>query len=85
MIGVEATIQFDEGSRIMKHKVTVSVPNREVFKTDIEFLVRQDGQVLGKLLVSKGNVVWRPRNKRQGNKLRWDKFDELMKEHGTAE
>ena len=49
----------------MKHKVTVSVPNREVFKTDIEFLVRQDGQVLGKLLVSKGNVVWRPRNKRQ--------------------
>jgi hypothetical protein len=35
------------------------LPERELGRADMEFLVRRDGSVLGKLLVSKGAVVWR--------------------------
>lgn len=69
----------------MKHKVTLSMPNREVNKADIEFLVKQDDKVLGRLLVSKGNIVWRPRNRRSGKKLRWDRFDALIQTYGRDE
>jgi hypothetical protein len=41
----------------MAHKVTFTLPDREIGKADIEFLVKSDGIVFAKLLVSKGAVV----------------------------
>ena len=67
----------------MAHKVTFSMPEREVGYSDIEFLVRKNGSVLGKLLVSKGAIVWRKKWKsKRGLKLGWARFHELMQEHG---
>ena len=68
----------------MAHKVTFSMPReREVGYSDIEFLVRKNGSVLGKLLVSKGAIVWRKKWKsKRGKKLGWARFHELMEENG---
>jgi hypothetical protein len=69
----------------MAHKVKFAVPQRELGRADIEFLVYKDGQVFGKLLVSKGSVVWRKRWKsKRGKKLGWAAFDRLMEEHGRS-
>jgi len=68
------------------HRVTFSLPERELGHADIEFLVRSNGSVIGKLLVSKGAIVWRKKWKsRRGKKLGWRRFHELMQEHGRRE
>jgi len=69
----------------MAHKVNFLLPERELGNADIEFIIKSDNEVMGKLLVSKGAVVWRSKNKRIGMKVGWKKLDELMQEHGRAE
>ena len=69
----------------MTHKVTFTLPDRDLGKADIQFLVKSNREVLGKLLVSKGAVVWRPKSKKSGKKLGWRKFDEMMKQEGKKE
>jgi len=69
----------------MAHKVTFTLPDRDLGKADIEFLIKSDNVVVGKLLVSKASVVWRSKNKQNGKKLGWKRFDQLMLEHGKAE
>ena len=69
----------------MAHKVTFTLPDREIGKADIEFLVKRDGIVFARLLVSKGAVVWRPKNKQFGKKLEWSRFDEVMQEKECSE
>ena len=67
----------------MAHKVTFSMPERELGKADIEFLVRRNGSVIGRLLVSKGAVVWRKKWKsKRGRQLGWADFHGLMQKHG---
>jgi hypothetical protein len=69
----------------MAHKVTFSLPKRDVGNADVEFLVRSDGIVLGKLLVGKRALVWRPKNKKYGKKLAWGQFDKMMQANGGNE
>lgn len=68
-----------------KHEVTFNIPERELGKADVEFKVKRDKSVLGKLKVSNGTLVWVPRDKTYGFKIDWVKFDELMKTNGTEE
>lgn len=69
----------------MAHKVMFALPDRELGKADIEFKVKKNGQMFGRLLVSKGAVVWRPRNKHRGRRLSWRRFEEIIGEHGRRE
>jgi hypothetical protein len=63
----------------MAHKVTFSLPERELGRADIVVLVKHGGnKVLGKLLVSRGGIEWRPKNSRRGNKRNWVNFDVMM-------
>lgn len=64
-----------------KHDVSFDVPRRQLGKSDINFLVRADGEVLGKLSISNGSIVWFPKLSRKGRKISWKKFDELMQEN----
>lgn len=64
----------------MAHKVTFSVPERTLGREDVEFVVEKDGVRFGTLLVSKGAVEWRPTNKVYRRRMRWDRFDALMRE-----
>ena len=61
-----------------KHNVSFTLPIRKLGKEDIEFYVRADGAIFGKLAVSNGSIVWFPRSSRRGRKIGWKRFDELM-------
>jgi hypothetical protein len=67
------------------HEVTFDLPTRELGKADVHFLVKQDGSILGKLEVSKGAIVWYPKNKKIGHKIGWAKLDDLARDYPRIE
>jgi hypothetical protein len=67
----------------MAHKVQFSIPTRDLGRADIRFKVRRNGSTLGTLEVSRGSVVWFPRDASYGRKVGWRAFDALMKDAGT--
>jgi len=62
----------------MNHDVKFSVPKRELGKADIVFEIKKGKEKFGTLKVSKGSVVWFPRDTTYGHKVGWNKFDGLM-------
>jgi len=56
----------------------------DIGNTDVTFVVKVDGDILGTLTLSRGTIDWRPKKKRRGGKnetqLPWSKFDEVMRE-----
>ena len=44
----------------MAHKVKMDVPTIEMGKADAVFSVKQDGETLGALHISRGAIVWFP-------------------------
>jgi hypothetical protein len=55
----------------------------EVVNADAEIEVRgTDGELLGRLLVSRGSVDWAPANKQLRHRMRWRRFARLMEEEG---
>ena len=69
----------------MKHEVTFDIPTRDLGKTDVHFLVKIDNELLGKLEVSKGALVWYPPNTVLGHKITWLQFAKLMQGYPKAE
>ncbi|MBE0507575.1 MAG: hypothetical protein IBX50_12820 [Marinospirillum sp.] len=67
----------------MAHDVSFSVPSRPLGKSDIEFIIKNDGNTLGTLKISNGSVVWFPSGTTYGHRMRWSKFDKMMKENAT--
>lgn len=66
----------------MSHKVTISeLPILELSHADLIIKVKRNNGVLGHLLISKGAIEWRPRNKQILRKLNWDRFDTVMREN----
>jgi len=66
----------------MSHDVTLALPQIGVGRADVEFKIRQNGNVLGTLKASKGSLVWVPRDATYGFKLDWATFDTLMRGNG---
>lgn len=66
-----------------KHLVSFSIPERELGRADVEFVVKQDEAVLGTLAISNGSLVWFPRGTTYGYKMEWSKFDKVMRDHAT--
>lgn len=64
-----------------KHDVSFNVPQRSLGKADINFFVKRDGAFFGKLAISNGSIVWFPKGSRQGLKMSWYRFDEMMREN----
>lgn len=69
----------------MTHQVTFNVPDYPVSRSDIEFDIKRDGAMFGTLKVSKGGIVWRPRDNRYGYILSWDKIDCIAETGGRKE
>jgi hypothetical protein len=67
------------------HDVRFSIPDRELGKADIEFKVKKQGKLFGTLRVSKGSIVWLPKDTSYGHKIGWVKLDEVMKEQTRFE
>lgn len=62
----------------MRHEVTFQVPERVLGKSDIQFRVKADGEVLGELRVSKGAVVWYSKKSPKGSVVPWGKLDSVI-------
>jgi hypothetical protein len=67
----------------MAHDVQFSIPPRDLGRADISFRVKRNGSVLGTLDISKGSVVWFPKDASYGHKVGWGDLDALMREHGA--
>jgi hypothetical protein len=67
----------------MAHEVSLNLNTNFVLHRDVVVEVKKDGEMLGKLLVSKGNIEWLPAN-HSVNKFRmsWSKFAEMMEVNG---
>ena len=68
-----------------QHNVKFSVPERELGNADIEFYIKKNNQKFGTLKISKGALVWVPRDHTYGHKVGWAKFDEWISENGKKE
>ena len=66
------------------HNVTIDLPTRFVLHSDVTFSVWSDEAKLGELQVSKGSIDWLPGNGRTRYRMRWEKFNELMRQEGRA-
>ena len=66
------------------HDVTIDLPTRFVLHSDVTFVVWSDDAKLGELQVSKGSIDWLPGNGRTRYRMRWEKFNEVMKSEGRA-
>lgn len=64
----------------MAHKVTFRIPERELGREDVEFEISHAGSKVGTLKVSKGTMVWVPKDFTYGHIIGWKDFDILMKE-----
>jgi hypothetical protein len=65
----------------MAHEVTFTIPSRTLGRSDVEFHVYTDEEMLGTLKVSKGTLVWFPANTIYGYRIGWKRFDKLMQEN----
>ena len=65
-----------------QHDVKFMVPERSLGKSDLIFRVWKNGTRFGRLKVSKGAVVWMPRNGKVGYKISWRRFDSVLQETG---
>lgn len=66
-----------------KHDVSFEIPAKFALAKDVVFDIKSDGAKLGTLLISKGNVEWKPA-KAVSTKYRmsWEKFAALMESSG---
>ena len=69
----------------MAFNVEFKVPSRNLGKSDVEFIVRQNSSVLGTLTISKGTLVWFPKGTNTGYRMGWSRFNSLMKKHAKGE
>lgn len=65
-----------------QHRVTFSLPKRELQLSDLEVRVRSNGKMLGRLRISKGLLVWLPAYHAKGYGFNWEDFNELAIHHG---
>lgn len=68
-----------------KHNVTVQFAREiSVSHTDIDITVRSDDKLLGRVQISTGSIDWFPSpNKKVRYELSWERFAEIMLEHGV--
>jgi hypothetical protein len=64
-----------------KHNVFVSLPKRELGKTDVIFEVFSDLEKFGTITISKGALEWWPSNAKKPYRMDWTRFDRAIREH----
>lgn len=64
------------------HGVHFSIPQRELGKADVEFVVNFNEKRLGTLRIFKWSIVWfRGKTHKNGKKMSWTQIDGLMEAH----
>lgn len=69
-----------------EHDVKFRIPWRDLGYEDVVFAVRIDGEeLLGRLKISKGAVVWAPGKKKLAYRMSWERFDQAMRKGTRGE
>jgi hypothetical protein len=63
-----------------RHEIEMEIPPKMVLNSDVRFIVHSDDKKLGELLVSKGSIAWIPGHSSQSIHVRWERFDEVMRD-----
>lgn len=65
------------------HDVSFEIPAKFALAKDVVFDIKSDGAKLGSILISKGNIEWKPA-KAVTTKYRmsWEKFAAVMEANG---
>ena len=66
----------------MAKQIMMDAPALEVLNRDVVFEVRESGDILGHMKISRGTVEWVPANHQHGYHLGWEAFDALMQREG---
>jgi hypothetical protein len=68
-----------------KHEISLEIPHGiTVVNRDIEIDVRENGELLGRIHISRGSIAWRRGNARQLQHVRWSKFADFMETKGQT-
>lgn len=68
-----------------QHEVRARVDTKVIGHKDLEITVKQDGEKLGTLLISKGNIEWLPKGKYINKKrISWKRLAHLMQAEGRS-
>jgi len=67
----------------MAHEVRARMDTKVVAHKDLEITIKSNGQKIGKLLISKGNIEWLPSgNSVNKRRLSWWRFARVMEREG---
>ena len=67
------------------HKVVMSQPTDHVVRSDVKFRIQVNGEKLGELHISQGNLEWWPKgNKKKKSRMSWSKFARVFIEEGKT-
>lgn len=69
----------------MAYNVKFIIPERDLGHADIKIDVNNNRRKLGTAKISKGSLVWVPRDHSYGYKLAWSDFAMLMQSNGMRE
>lgn len=63
-----------------EHRVVMRTPKLLVRKTDIEFIIRSDDELMGRMLVSRGGIDYKPAHSQSSYPKSWEKLHEFFTE-----
>ena len=67
----------------MSHEIEYSTPPQKLGKADVSFSAKLDRKTLGALKISKGGLVWFPKNNSYGFKVGWKDLGNFMETAGV--
>ncbi len=67
----------------MAKKVTVNIVSQPLSREEngVTFDVKESGAAFGELIVSKGGIRWRPRNKQDHHFISWKELDAVARDY----
>ena len=65
------------------HDIEMTVPAQSIKNADATITIRGDGEILGRLKISRGSVDWIPAKAQKWRyRMSWEKFHETMCDQG---
>jgi len=65
------------------HEISFEIPAKFALSKDIVFDIKSGGSKLGSLLISKGNIEWKPAKAvTKKYRMSWEKFAAFMEDNG---
>ena len=69
----------------MAHEVLFKYPNGRILgNSDIVFEIKDDNELLGRLKISRGSLIWEEKGKKLEHEISWKQFSNYMKKRPLA-